>query len=838
MFQPMAAVANMPPAGEQTQSPSKSAGLEQRLLSHPPDYARKAFGSYHQHHLSDSTATTASSDSSPTTTISTADSSTTEISPGSSPESPPPSTFATAILRSQMPDDGAKSFFELQKQAPPKKGRNLKNLAVNTSRNLTRGASFTSLPLQSASIQDFTQDPAPSFVKPLHPPKRKTVNAGLTLMTPAVSTPPPQEIKLPIPPSPAVRRARVLRRFQSSPSLPFAPHLSPHHAMPGPRNRIQTNLEIIPSPSKSHDEREEQDRNFDVPLSKEEKPEAYPDGPICVYEPSIDLYLEPTAQQARQYDVIMNVASEVRNPFLEYTEADPTADQLRIDGGGGIQHAPKRDAHIALGCETEESSPETPKATPLTGIFDTSKSVLRKDPEYIHMKWEHNSDIVPDLLRLVKLIDEKVVQGKRVLIHCQCGVSRSASLIVAYGLYKDPTLSVQQAYDAVKKKSKWIGPNMNLIMQLQEFRSSLMNGGRLPDNRCISPISPNAAFREWKAASPATPADATLNGLVDSPAAAPSFPCQPEPCPAAMDGQWAAAKPSFVLDQSVTSSTNSNTALVNPPSRPSDSIPEIVQPDSITPTGAVSDVPPHIDEPAHTPTNSASATLPELALRPLRPSPEAVTGVPAHMDEPARTPTNSASATLPDLALTPLQPSPEMDSADDFGIMSPTATEFQSSPFDRSALLAHLGMDPVRQNHKSPRRSTSLKFRRNPCDDDRQSGGDSLRPARRLRCKVSLPSLGEQQRLQSLQARIESSHPHRHYAMDTTPKEDVEAEALMSPRATEFTQNPFAMPVLSPSPAASPPPPPDDVAPNTLEDPRSPAHNGLSPIVRNIFNVL
>ncbi|KAF2486613.1 dual specificity phosphatase, partial [Neohortaea acidophila] len=158
---------------------------------------------------------------------------------------------------------------------------------------------------------------------------------------------------------------------------------------------------------------------------QEAKPEAYPNGPIAVYDPYIDLYLEPTVEEAREYDVIMNVASEVRNPFVGTTSST-----------------------------TENASANT-------------------EPEYIHVKWEHNSDIVPDLLNLVKLIDERVMQRKRVLIHCQCGVSRSASLVVAYGLYKDPSLSVQEAYDLVKTRSKWIGPNMNLIMQLQEFRSSL-----------------------------------------------------------------------------------------------------------------------------------------------------------------------------------------------------------------------------------------------------------------------------------------------------------------------------------------------------------------------------
>ncbi|TKA38493.1 hypothetical protein B0A49_13983, partial [Cryomyces minteri] len=130
-----------------------------------------------------------------------------------------------------------------------------------------------------------------------------------------------------------------------------------------------------------------------------------------------------------------------------------------------------------------ESSPTTPKAK--HSLQDTFAGSLPDGPsgsapEYIHIPWEHNTDIVPDLYRLVQLIDDRVSNGKRILIHCQCGVSRSASLIVAYGLYKNPGMSVQEAYDSVKKRSKWIGPNMNLIMQLQEFRSNLLKSSGNP----------------------------------------------------------------------------------------------------------------------------------------------------------------------------------------------------------------------------------------------------------------------------------------------------------------------------------------------------------------------
>ena len=226
------------------------------------------------------------------------------------------------------------------------------------------------------------------------------------------------------------------------------------------------------------EEEEDQEPNFDIPQSREEKPAAYPNGPIQIYPSGVFLYFEPTAEQACTFDVIINVASEVKNPFTMLdSESQKDIDARRIDG------PPAENPDFALIPERsheqqQTSSPTTPKATP---VLETTQPVdytvngkSYKTPEYIHMPWEHNTDIVSDLYKLVKTMDERVQHNKRVLVHCQCGVSRSASLIVAYGLYKNPGMSVQEAYDIVKKRSKWIGPNMNLIMQLQEFRNGLL----------------------------------------------------------------------------------------------------------------------------------------------------------------------------------------------------------------------------------------------------------------------------------------------------------------------------------------------------------------------------
>lgn len=227
------------------------------------------------------------------------------------------------------------------------------------------------------------------------------------------------------------------------------------------------------------EEEEDQEPNFDIPQSREEKPAAYPNGPICIYEAGVYLYFEPTVEQATTFDVIINVASEVKDPFLSSApETQKDLDARRIDGppAENVDFTTLAQQRQPASFGTEKSS--TSKTAPVMKISPPRTIVLdgkaHITPEYIHVPWEHNTDIVPDLYRLVKMMDDHLKHGKRVLIHCQCGVSRSASLIVAYGLYKNPQMSVQEAYDKAKKRSKWIGPNMNLIMQLQEFRNGLL----------------------------------------------------------------------------------------------------------------------------------------------------------------------------------------------------------------------------------------------------------------------------------------------------------------------------------------------------------------------------
>ena len=474
----------------------------------------------------DSTSTFESTESSPTTTISTVESSLTEPSPRSPPETPDSSSPLTSfknLRTNSVPNNQAEmerkdpfsSSFPIlpgveRADSPNKKMRNMKNLSVNTSASNRTGLQLPKLGLSNppqTSTNALSAPPTPAFIVPPKMPRKKPSTLPLVITTPDSSTS-GQDRPSAVPQSPSDPQIRTLRLLQTySNGALFSPTVAPEGGMrlppfaaPATSSRPSTTggrigkarPPLSVSPLSSFDnsvsspitrqtlDHVQEETDYEPPLSQEVKSPAYPQGPVCIHDPHVYLYLEPSHVEAREFDVILNVAREVLNPFLAAVEKDAQSrnEGTEIQGASNAENAylAGRDSisepqtavsemsfASAFEAHMEDASmtvPGTPKAS-------------RPDPEYIHVPWDHNTNIVDDLLRLCELIDNRVRQDKRVLVHCQCGVSRSASLVVAYGLYKNPQLTVQEAYDAVKFRSRWIGPNMNLIYQLSEFKSKL-----------------------------------------------------------------------------------------------------------------------------------------------------------------------------------------------------------------------------------------------------------------------------------------------------------------------------------------------------------------------------
>ena len=80
--------------------------------------------------------------------------------------------------------------------------------------------------------------------------------------------------------------------------------------------------------------------------------------------------------------------------------------------------------------------------------------------------WRHHPDPRPCVA------DEARSKKCGVLVHCLAGISRSVTVTVAY-LMQKMNLSLNDAYDFVKRKKSNISPNFNFMGQLLDFERTL-----------------------------------------------------------------------------------------------------------------------------------------------------------------------------------------------------------------------------------------------------------------------------------------------------------------------------------------------------------------------------
>lgn len=72
-----------------------------------------------------------------------------------------------------------------------------------------------------------------------------------------------------------------------------------------------------------------------------------------------------------------------------------------------------------------------------------------------------------------RYISQAKNDGSKVLVHCKMGVSRSASVVIAYAM-KAYDWSFSQALDHVKKQRNCIKPNKNFLTQLETYQGMLL----------------------------------------------------------------------------------------------------------------------------------------------------------------------------------------------------------------------------------------------------------------------------------------------------------------------------------------------------------------------------
>ena len=91
--------------------------------------------------------------------------------------------------------------------------------------------------------------------------------------------------------------------------------------------------------------------------------------------------------------------------------------------------------------------------------------------------WYKNSTLLSIVFSCV-FSDEAREAGAKLLVHCQAGVSRSATITIAF-LLQHSRMTMTDAYRFTKAKRQIISPNFNFMGQLLDFEQAL-NQGRVP----------------------------------------------------------------------------------------------------------------------------------------------------------------------------------------------------------------------------------------------------------------------------------------------------------------------------------------------------------------------
>ncbi|KFO34128.1 Dual specificity protein phosphatase 1 [Fukomys damarensis] len=130
---------------------------------------------------------------------------------------------------------------------------------------------------------------------------------------------------------------------------------------------------------------------------------------------------------------------------------------------GSAYHASRKDMLDALGI------------TALINVSANCPNHFEGHYQYksIPVEDNHKADISSWFNEAIDFIDSIKNAGGRVFVHCQAGISRSATICLAY-LMRTNRVKLDEAFEFVKQRRSIISPNFSFMGQLLQFESQVL----------------------------------------------------------------------------------------------------------------------------------------------------------------------------------------------------------------------------------------------------------------------------------------------------------------------------------------------------------------------------
>ncbi|XP_054712927.1 LOW QUALITY PROTEIN: dual specificity protein phosphatase 1-like [Uloborus diversus] len=137
--------------------------------------------------------------------------------------------------------------------------------------------------------------------------------------------------------------------------------------------------------------------------------------------------------------------------------------------------------HLFLGSARDAARKEQLQQLGVTALLNVTQfcpNLFQEVFEYkcIPVRDTGCEDIGAYFQEAINFIDQVKSQNGKVLVHCQAGISRSATICIAY-LMATRRLRMEEAYKYVKSRRRIVSPNFSFMGQLLTFENQIFSSG-------------------------------------------------------------------------------------------------------------------------------------------------------------------------------------------------------------------------------------------------------------------------------------------------------------------------------------------------------------------------